>query len=425
MIRHLALRQSGMLFSGYSPRRRLSSVLLGFVLLLFGLPTQATVIGKLIRPYASYAMTADDNILRIRDRTDAEALLGTNNLFDISHRFLGGAVIDKQISRQQLQFNGNWSHNRYEKFDQMNNNAMSLTGNWRWFLGNRLEGNMGVNFDKSLSPFLFQPGIKNVRTQHNEYFNLAWRYHPSWRVGGDYTHFNFETSNFLLRFQNRREHRFEFNWDYLPSSSSSVGLQYRHIRGEFTSPIQTPDGIFTENNYIQNEIKGRVDWKLTAKSHAIFSGGWVERSNAAFSNSDFNGFNLRLLYLWKPTGKIDITLSGWRETVAIQSLNANFSLNTGGSASATWRLSAKTRISSDFSYYTQKFDSFSAFLNQSSGLGNINKILTASLGLAYMPFHNTEINATAYHNSLWTNSTLGDFTANGAMLSLRYILGRQ
>ncbi len=424
MIRHPALRQSGMRFSGNSPRRCLSSIFLGFALLLFGLPIQATVVGKLIRPYASYAMTADDNILRIRDRTDAEALLGTSNLFDISHRFLGGAVIDKRISRQQLQFNGNWSHNRFEKFNQMNNNAMMLNGNWRWFLGNRLEGNMGANFDKSLSPFLFQPGIKNIRTQHTEYFNLSWHYHPSWRVGGDYTHFDFETGNFLLRFQNRREQRFEFNWDYLPSGSSSIGLQYRHIRGEFTSPIQTFDGLFTENSYIQNELRGKVDWKLTAKSRVVFSGGWVDRQNSSVSTSNFNGINMRLNYFWKPTGKVDITLSGWRETVAIQSLTANFSLNTGGSASAAWRLSGKTRVTGDFSYNTQKFDSFSGFLNQ-AGFGNMNKIITASLGLIYMPFHGTEFSATAYHNSLSSNSALGDFDARGATVSLRYILGRQ
>jgi len=413
-----------MRLAGYFSGCGTGSVLLAFVLLLCCAPAQATVVGKLIRPYVSYAMTADDNILRIRDRTDAEALLGTNNLFDISHRLLGGAVIHKQISRQQLQFNGNWSHNRFEKFDQMNNNAMLLTGNWRWFLGNRLEGNMGANFDKSLSPFLFQPGIKNIRTQHTEYFNLAWRYHPSWQIRGDYSHFNFETSNDLLRFQNRRENRFELDWDYLSSSSSSIGLQYRHIRGDFTSPIQTFDGLFTENSYIQNELRGKIDWKLTAKSHAIFSGGWVERRNSSVSTSDFSGINMRLNYFWKPTGKIDITLSGWRETVAIQSLTANFSLNTGGSASAAWRVTGKTKVTGDFSYNTQKFDSFSGFLNQ-AGFGNINKIITASLGLVYMPFHGTELSATGYHNSLSTNSTLGDFDARGVTISLRYILGRQ
>ncbi|MDR4513100.1 XrtB/PEP-CTERM-associated polysaccharide biosynthesis outer membrane protein EpsL [Nitrosomonas sp.] len=405
----------------FSVKRLLSAAVLVVMPLFFNSSVQAEVIGKLIRPYMSYSMTADDNILRIRDQMDAEALLGTNNLFDISHRFLGGAVIDKQISRQQLHFNGNWSHNRYEKFSQINNNAFNLQGNWNWFLGNRLEGNLGANFDKSLAPFLFQPAIKNVRSQHTEYFNFAWHYHPSWRLRGDYTHFDFQSDNVLLRFQNRREDRFETGIDYLASSGSSVGLQYRHIRGKFTTPIQT----ITENDYNQNEVKGRIDWKLSGKSHLRFLGGWVERNNASFSTSDFNGFNARMTYLWKPTGKIGITLSGWRETVAIQSLSANFSLNTGGSATTVWQFSEKTKLQGYFSYLTQKFDRFSVFTNRAADFSNNNKIFTASLELTYAPFHGTELSTAAVHNSLSSNSSLGGFTANGVTVSLRYILGNQ
>jgi hypothetical protein len=87
-------------------------------------------------------------------------------------------------------------------------------------------------------------------------------------------------------------------------------------------------------------------------------------------------------------------------------------------------MTSKTKVTGDLSYNTQKFDTFSGFSGQ-AGLGNINKIITASLGLVYMPFYGTEFSVTAYHNNLLTNSTLGDFSANGATLSLRYILGRQ
>lgn len=385
----------------------------------------AAVIGKLIRPYMSYSMTVDDNILRIRDQMDSEALLGTNDLFDISHRFLGGAIVNKQISRQQLHFNGNWSHNRYERFSQINNNAYDLQGNWNWFLGNRLEGNMGANFNKGQAPFLFQPGLINIRTQHTEYFNFNWRYHPSWRLRGDYTHFDFKTDNPVLQFQNRREDRFETGWDYVASSGSTFGLQYRHIRGEFTSPIHTVAGIFSENNYNQNEIKGRVDWKISGKSQIKLLGGWVERKNETFSASDFNGFNVRLSYLWKPTSKLYITLSGWRETIAIQTLTANFSLNTGGSSSASWQVTHKTKLNGNFSYNTQHFDSFAGVTNQFSGFGNKNQITKASLELTYTPLYGTEISATAFLTSLSTSSARGGFDAHGATLSLRYILGRQ
>ncbi len=390
---------------------------------VFHQTVHAALIGKMIRPYASYTVIADDNILRIRDRMDAQALLGTNNLFDFSHRFTGGAVFDKTISRQQLSANGSWSYQRYEKFSQINNKALDLSGNWNWFLGNRLEGNMGANFVRGQAPFLFQPGVVNIRTQQTEFFDFAWRFHPSWRLRGDYAHFNFKSDNVVLRFQNRVEDRFGTGFDYLAASGSSVGIEYRNIQGEFTAPIQTLEGLSTENNYNQNEIKGKIDWILTGKSRVKFHGGWVERTNASFSSSDFNGFNARLTYDWKPTSKTGIILSGWRETVAIQSLTANFSLITGASVSPVWNLTEKIKLAGNFSYLSQKFDRFRVLDDQPS-IGNNNNIITASMELSYVPYYGIEISASAYHNSLTSNSPLGGFNANGGSINLRYIFGK-
>ncbi len=382
----------------------------------------------MIRPYASYTMLADDNILRIRDQIDARTLPGinTNNLFDISHRITGGAVLDKRISRQHLSANGNWSHTRFEKFNRLNNQAIDLRGNWNWVLGNRLEGNMGASFDKGQAPFLFQPGVKNITTQQTEYFNFSWHFHPSWKLHGDYRHFDFKSDNQRLRFQNRVENRFETGFDHVASSGSTIGIQYRNIQGKFTTPIQISNGIFTENNYDQNEIKGKINWIITGKSRVEFLGGWVERKNTSLSSNDFSGINARISYDWQPTSKIGITLSGRRETVPIQSLNANFSVVTGVSVLPSWRLTEKINLTGNFSYLSQKLDSFLNLNNQfdQNPRGVNNDIITASIELTYVPYPGLEVSTAALHNSLSTNSPLGGFNANGATINLRYILGR-
>ena len=355
---------------------------------------------------------------------DAQALLGTNNLFDFAQRFTGGAIFDKKISRQQLSANGNWSYNRYEKFSQINNKALDVSGNWNWLLGNQLEGNMGASFVRGQAPFLFQPGIKNIRSEQKEYFDFAWRFHSNWRLHGDYTHFKFKSNNPRLRFQNRQEDIFGTGFDYLAKSGSSVGIHYRNIQGKFTTPIQTTEGFFSESNYDQNEVKGKINWILSGKSRVEFLGGWVERNNPSFTSSGFNGFNARLKYSWKPTSKTEITLAGWRETVAIQSLNANFSLNTGTSISPIWNLTEKIKLSGYFSYLSQKTDRFLRFAANQTSIGNNNKIITASMELSYTPYYGVEISASAYHNSLSTNALLGGFNANGGVINLRYLFGK-
>ncbi len=91
----------------------------GMVLLLCSHAAWATAFGKLIQPFGSYGFTADDNMLRIRDGMNPVPLLGMSNLFDISHRFTGGVMFEKEVGRQRLNANLNWSHTRFEKFDQM------------------------------------------------------------------------------------------------------------------------------------------------------------------------------------------------------------------------------------------------------------------------------------------------------------------
>ena len=103
------------------------------LLLLFNSAVSAAVLGKLVQPYGSYGFTADDNILRIRDGMNPLPLLGTNNLFDMSHRFTGGVLLGKDIGRQQFNANLSWTHTRFKKFDQMNNNLKNFSGSWHWF----------------------------------------------------------------------------------------------------------------------------------------------------------------------------------------------------------------------------------------------------------------------------------------------------
>jgi hypothetical protein len=190
------------------------------------------------------------------------------------------------------------------------------------------------------------------------------------------------------------------------------------------TPILGPNGTPADNSFKQNEIKGRINWILTGKSRLQFLGGWVERNNAFFSNRDFNGFNARLVYNWRPTGKIGVTLSGWRETAAAQNLTANFSLNEGVSIAPSWSLTEKINITGDFSYVSRKFDRFSRNTDALFPTGTKNTFTTASMKLTYTPYYGIEISATAYHNGLSSNSPLGDFNANGANINLRYILGR-
>ena len=390
-------------------------------------PALAAGFGKVVQPFVSYTGTADDNMLRIRDKMDPQPLLGTNNLFDISQRITGGVMFEKEISRQRLSADLNWSHTRFERFDQMNNNLKSFSGNWNWFLGNRLEGNMGASYVQSLAPLLFQPGIKNVLTEQTEFINAAWRLHPSWRLNGDYTRYDFNTDslNNRMRFLNRTEDRFEAGLDYLVSSNSTVGILLRNIRGDFPVLVQAPDGSFSDNSYDQKEVLAKINWVVSEKSRLQWTGGWVERKNASFAQRDFSGFNARMIYDWQPTGKIGLRMNGWRQTAAMQNLTASFSLNTGVSIVPSWNMAEKVRLEGDFSYETRNFTQFAILTDPQLALGQNNTFRNAAIKLIYRPYLNLQLSASAYHSDLKSDSSLGGFSANGANINLQYIYGKR
>lgn len=397
----------------------------GVLLLLFGSTASAAVFGKLVQPYGSYSFTADDNMLRIRDGMNPVPLLGTNNLFDMSHRFNGGVLLGKDIGRQQFNANLNWSHTRFEKFDQMNNNLKSFNGSWRWFLGNRLEGNMGASYVQSLAPFVFQPGVKNVRTEHTEFINASWSIHPRWRLNGSYTHYDLSSNSPTLRFLNRIEDRFEGGIDFVTSGRNTIGVLFRDTIGDFPVRVLSADGSSTDNSYNQKEALAKINWAISAKSNLYGTGGWVERTNASFTARNFSGFNARMVYSWQPTNKIGLSVSGWRETAAMLMLTASFSLNTGVSVVPYWEITRKIRLEGDFSYQNLKFDRFSIFTDTFLPIGTHNTLRNATVKLIYTPYPGLQLMTSAYHNDLQTNNPLGGFNANGVNINLQYTYGKQ
>lgn len=392
---------------------RSGAVMLLFSLTFFGHPALATALGDMFRPYVDYKVNFDDNMLRLRDNMNVENFGGSKES-DISQRIMGGLIIEKEISRQRLTADGNFSHTFYDRFSFYDHNAQDVQGNWNWFLGDKFEGNMGATYVKDLAPFLFFPGIRNLQTVKTQFFNGDWRFLPNWSMHSGYTHFVQTSNNIITKFQNREEHLFDVGFDFWASDTNKAGVRYRRINGDFTF---NPLGV--DDSYNQNEVRAVVDWFLSGKSWVQFSGGWVERKSPAFPERDFNGFNARATYVWRPTAKIQMALAGWRETGPVNAINARFSLNTGVSFTPSWDITNKLKLQGEVLYDNRDFNGLDGVTLASTS--NKNKIFDGSLGLIYKPYTGVEISALGYHKQLTIDDNiLGNMAANGATINIRY-----
>lgn len=413
---------------------RLRPLVPGALLLsFFSHPALAEEFSKVLKPYFNYTVTADDNILRIRDRIDPlnipneriRDLISQGKLSDISQRITGGVIFEKEISRQRLSADLSWTYNKFERFHEINNDLKNFRGNWNWFLGNRLEGNMGASYVQSLMPFIFQPGTKTIRTEQTQFINAAWRVHPSWSLNGEYTRYDLNTDSLQqrMRFLSRTEDRFEAGIDYVTSGKNTVGVLFRNILGDFTAP--PPDGSVVDNGYNQKEALTRINWIVSPKSRFLWTGGWVERKNKSFPQRDFSGFNARMIYHWQPTDKIGLTINGWRQTGSPQNLTASFSLNTGVSVVPAWNITEKVKLEGDFSYETRNFSRFALFTDPILVTGRHNTFRNATLRLIYSPYLGLQLSTSIYHSDLKTDSPAGGFNANGVTANLQYVYGKR
>ena len=392
-------------------------------------------IGNIVQPYGSYTFTGDDNMLRFRDHFNPNSIpdekirerAERGLLFDFSHRFTGGLKFNKTLGRQYFTADGNWTHNRFEYFDSMNNNLKSANGNLNWFLGNRLEGNIGGSYMQSLAPFIFLSGIKTIRTEQSAYFDGAWNFHPSWSANFGYRRYDLvnDSPSTRLQFLNRTEDRFESGIDFHTTQRNSIGVLYRHTIGNFPVRVIGDDGSLIDNSYNFGEALAKIVWNVSAKSRFQWTGGWVMRNYVDVTQRNFSGFNARLNFTWQPTDKIDFKISGWRETLPAQQLTASHSLNTGVSAMPTWIITPKLRLLGNFSYEDRNFTNIPNITDPLPiPIAGHNKLLNASTQLVYTPYLGLQLGISAYHSSLQTENPIGGFSATGGTISLQYTYGR-
>ncbi|AIY42106.1 hypothetical protein LT85_2948 [Collimonas arenae] len=372
-----------------------------------------------VTPYAGYGISYDNNLLRLPDSASAQAMGIGSNLSDITHRYLFGLAVDKSLSQQHLTANVNVAKVDYDRFDQLNHLEKNLAANWNWHAGNQFQGNVGVNYSQGLTPFIdFHLLERNLRTQEDVYADGAWLFHPSWRVRAGVTYSKLWYDLESQRPGDNSKNQEELGLDYLAASGSTIGLQLRHTRADYPTP-ELDSGVPVFNGYDQNEIKGKVDWLLTGKTTLHFLGGWVSRKQDEFPVRNFSGINTRVSADWSPTGKIDVSVAGWREIGAVDDVSTVYSLNHGASIASAWQYSDKVRLVAQYKYEKRDF-SQSAAAGIFSATNPNDALRNMALSVIYNPTLHWRVQLSGVRSTQILNNAPGGYVSNGVMFNTRY-----
>jgi exopolysaccharide biosynthesis operon protein EpsL len=401
----MMFKQSSARFPVLRHRRLLPLILVpGIALSAPALPDE----GDVVRAYVGLSMTHDDNIL---GTSNAAIAAGTPKLSDTARRIEAGLIFDKTISQQRLTANVNLDHTSFNRFGNLDYNGRDIQANWNWRIGTHLEGNLGATHVRTLTSVQDSVSVAglptqlpNVRTQNRQYFDAGWLLHPSWRLRGGLSHYELEYEQQGPQVANRKVNDGEFGVDYLARSGSSIGLQYRRAEGDFpNSPL---------NDYSQDEVKARIDWKVTGKTDLLFLAGWVQRDHDLAPANDFSGFNGRINATWRATGKTTVNASLWREIGALDDQTAAYSLNRGISLGAGWEITQQVRLDGIFQHERRDYTP--------ANLARKDRINYGSLQLSYYPIPKLRLQTSVYRTLQDSNVAANDYRNLGVSIGTRY-----
>lgn len=354
------------------------------------LPAGAAI-SDTISPFIATTYSYDNNLFRLDD--NVSGFDGQRS--DTSRQVQAGFLINRPIGRQRLTGQVKWSRVYFDHFDQLDYTGKDYLADLEWHIANHLEGHVGGSYSQTLTPFSdLQSTDRNLRTIRREYANGGWRFHPSWRVRGGVSRDKYTYDSMAQKFSNRQEDAVELGLDYLPASESRIGIQLRHLKGEYPNRASLV-GFGVDQGYEQDEVKANIYWRLSGITQVQLLGGWVKRKNKIFSGRDASGANGRVTVYWAPLGKVRFTGSVWHEFAAVENSLISSSLNNGASLAAAWDISAKVRM--DAQLRREKRD-FAAASGLVLPVDVKDTTKTASIGLTYAPRPNIQLGISAFRD---------------------------
>jgi exopolysaccharide biosynthesis operon protein EpsL len=376
--------------------------------------------------YVDFRSSYEDNLLRLHDAKKAVSTVGQDETSDTVKRATAGLRIDTQLSQQRLTADLNLNRSRYQRFTQFDNDGKEGVVNWNWRLGSHWEGNLGSVYSEAPAPQEdFRAGQLIVRTQRRTGFDAAWRFHPSWRVRAGVSQIDLQDALATRLINDREVEATELGMDYLSRSTSSIGLQLRHLGADYLYRPQSTQPAL-DNSYTQDEIKSKVEWQWSGVMRLQFLGGWVDKKFEVDTRRNFSGINARLTANWQATSTTPIKLSVWRELGALNNttadVTANYALNRGLSLSASRDVSSKVRLRTELISENRDYQG----LDVVSGIATQNRVdrfKAVTLGISYTPSRHWQSDLSAFREVLSSDVNTLSFKANGARLSVRYAFG--
>jgi exopolysaccharide biosynthesis operon protein EpsL len=366
----------------------------------------------------SQSVMRDDNIFRLSDNADVQALTGASTRGDTVATAFAGISLDKLVGRQTLRASLDASHARYARFSRLDHDGTNIKGSWSCVLGNHWYGEIAFAHTEALTNFGdFRSSVKNINTSERVSYSANYRFHPDWSLGVSTFRVRSDDSSFL-RAANQYETTGTEAVVQFARSNNSGALRLRHTNGNYPNPQVTPLGL-VDNSYRQDEIEGSLGWQATGASSFAVRIAKVRRNHEQVPLRDFSGATGRLAWDWLISAKAQFNIAVWRETGAQDDILSSYVVTSGVSLGPTWRPTAKTSVKATIEQQVRSYQG-----DPATALSGIeqreDRLRIASLSASYVPIERLQLSMTLRHEQRESNFAGFPYRANIAFANAQF-----
>jgi glycosyltransferase involved in cell wall biosynthesis len=342
-------------------------------------------------------ITYDTNIFRLpANGVDVATLIGPQaSREDHINTASLGLVGQWAVGKQFITLDLDADDNRFVRNGNLNNVSSSDALKWNWTVGDRLTGQVGTDFIRSLGSFYNTFNYQRDMVDQMEYWGSG-RYavgpHIALFSGVLYTRTSL--SQPALKVNDNQRKAVDFGLEYATAAARTFDFDYRYTDARY-SHTSFLNGVSFDPDY--RDETGRLTFKdvFSEKTQIEALVGYLRRTYPSAAIGAFSGDIWRLTFDWHPTVKTDLVIAASRDLQAQLSTQTDYFVSQAVSISPSWIASEKVTLAASVSRDQQDYIGTNAF---AINLANRRDLVNAGqINVIYSPLVFTPVRGLTFN----------------------------
>jgi len=358
---------------------------------------------------ASFAW--DDNVFRLPDAADPQALLGTSTKSDRYVSARVGLHLDKPYAQQRFRLDATASGYRYDTFSFLNSNLLQYDGAWDWHATPRVSGTLSANRNEALVNYGdYRTPIRNIVRTQNQRFSIDGLLFGGWHLLGGVSRDESKNSAIFVQQASYHATGGDVGLRYVAESGNSATVAARSSRADYIDQPLDPANLL-DDGYRREESELRVQWMLGGKSNLTGRLTRIEYRTNHFAQRDFSGTGGSLRIQWLPTGKLSLNLSVARDLGVYVDNFSSYAVSETVALAPVWHVSARTAVRANISRVTSDYRGAVVVL---PGPARRDTLDSVQLAVDWVPTRSVTLSASVQRDHRASNDAMFEFNDTSA-----------